>query len=39
MLASNTTRPVRHLLLKHRIQSVQLARLLEAEEEEEEDIL
>ena len=38
MSASNTTRPARHLLSKHRIQSVQPARLLEAEEEEEEDI-
>jgi hypothetical protein len=37
MSASNTTRPARHLLSKHRIQSVQPARLLEAEEEEEEE--
>ena len=37
MSASNTTRPARHLLSKHRIQSVQPTRLLEEEEEEEED--
>ena len=37
MSASNTTRPARHLLSKHRIQSVQPTRLLEEEEEEEEE--
>jgi hypothetical protein len=37
ILVSNTTRPVRHLLIKHQIQSRKPTALIKEEEEEKEE--